>query len=125
MKKISFAVLAVAAMVLAIAACGSGGNGSGDLDAACAGGSGCGEPCATGNSYGVGMYCTVGGGECANTPGRMAPFCTVDNEPTADAFCTRPCDPNADPVAQCGEDALCTNGGGSGPSGCLPVVCTQ
>ncbi len=123
MRRICRAVVAAGMAVMALAACGGGGD-AGPPDA-CAAGAGCGQACATGNSFGVGMYCTVGGGECADTPGRMAPFCTVDNEPTADAFCTRPCDPNADPVTQCGVDAVCTNGGGSGPSGCVPVVCTQ
>ena len=115
-------------LCLLLASCGGGdddGGAAGDgTPDACAGGNGCGEPCAAGNSYGVGMYCTVGGGECTNTPGRAAPFCTVDNRADADAFCTRPCDPEADVVAQCGEDATCRgDGSGGGPSGCVPNAC--
>jgi hypothetical protein len=103
------------AIALALTACG------GDDDG-CEGGAGCGEPCAPGNDFGVGMYCTPGGGECGDTPDRLAPFCTVDFDDTAPAFCTRPCEPGDD-LAMCGEDAVCTGQGGD--TGCVPVACTD
>jgi hypothetical protein len=91
----------------------------GDGDAACV--AECGSPCAFGNSFGVGRACTAGGGECGETPDRLAPFCTRDFDPEAPAFCTRPCEPGDD-LAMCGEGARCDNGG-SGSYGCVPLVC--
>ena len=107
--------LRLAALLLAVAACG------GDDDD-CPDTAVCDDPCATGNSFGVGMYCTAGGGECADTPDRLAPFCTVDFDETAPAFCTRPCEPGND-LEMCGEDAVCTGQGGD--TGCVPVACTN
>ena len=104
-------------LLLLLAACG------GDDDGACEGGAGCGEPCAAGNSFGVGMYCTEGGGECGDTPNRLAPFCTVDFDPDAPAFCTRPCEPGND-LEMCGEDALCTSETEGGDTGCIPITCS-
>ncbi len=111
------------ALLAAMAACG--GDDDSAADAGCQGGSGCGEPCAAGNSFGVGMYCTEGGGECANTPNRLAPFCTVDFDPEAPAFCTRPCDPEMDVVEMCGEDALCESDTEGGDTGCIPITCSN
>lgn len=119
MRRVVLAVLT--ALVIA---CGGGAAGPDAGTDACAGSTDCGGPCAPGNDFGVGMACTPGGGECADTPGRMAPFCTVDQRPEADGFCTRPCDPEQDPVPQCGQDAVCENEGGSGPSGCILYACT-
>jgi hypothetical protein len=80
---------------------------------------GCEGACELGNSWGVGQFCTMGGGECADTPGRMAPFCTVDVQPDGPAFCTRPCTDET----QCGEDASCLGEDESGPKGCVPNFC--
>lgn len=113
--------LLLLALVFAAGACG--GDDDGDSDA-CEGGTGCGEPCATGNSFGVGMYCTPGGGECGDTPSQLAPFCTVDFDPEAPAFCTRPCEPGND-LEMCGEDALCMGDEGGGDTGCIPITCAQ
>ncbi len=103
------------------AACGADPAEDGPPDA-CAGATGCNGECELGNSYGVGRYCTPGGGECA---GLAAAFCTVDFEDTTETWCTRPCDPEADVVEQCGEDAVCRgeDQGGGGPSGCVPMIC--
>lgn len=113
-------------LICAVALIGGCDDGEADI---CAGGAlvDCGEPCAPGNDFGVGMACTPGGGECADTPGRMAPICTVDFEAEADAFCTRPCDPDMEVVAQCGINAICRgeDAGGGGPTGCVPMTCVD
>lgn len=109
-------------VAILLAACGSDDDNA--ADAACQGGAGCGESCAAGNSFGVGRYCTPGGGECGDTPNRLAPFCTVDFDPEAPAFCTRPCEPGDD-LAMCGEDALCTSEEEGGDTGCIPITCSN
>src|SRR5262245_25668494 len=96
------ALIASVALACAVA-CGEDSSGNGEPDA-CAGATGCNGECELGNSYGVGHYCTEGGGECA---GLLATFCTVDFDDTSETWCTRPCDPAADVVEQCGEDAIC------------------
>src|SRR3989304_4762853 len=85
---------------------------------ACAGSAGCNGAGGQGDAGGRGRYCTRGGGQCADTPDRRAPFCTADFSETELWFCTRPCDDNT----QCGEDALCVQENGSGPSGCFPTI---
>jgi hypothetical protein len=125
------AAAAALGVALALAGCGgdsSGSNGGSDGggSASDAGGavctgdnpddSGCNGPCERGNSFGVGRYCTPGGGECADT---QATFCTVDFNPTDLAFCTRPCSDSS----QCGEDATCRGDDGGGPMGCVPNFC--
>jgi hypothetical protein len=125
------AALLALGLALALAATGCGGDdssGSSDdpdgggatADAGgaeeCVGETGCNGPCELGNSFGVGRYCTAGGGECA---GSKAGFCTVDFNPTDLAFCTRPCSDDS----QCGEDATCRSEDGSGPMGCVPDFC--
>ena len=109
------------ALVLAAALLLGCGGDDGDE---CSAGEGCGEPCAAGNSFGIGRYCTEGGGECSETPNRLAPFCTVDFDPEAPAFCTRPCEPGDD-LAMCGEDAVCESETEGGQTGCVPVVCVD
>ncbi|MBI5515592.1 MAG: hypothetical protein HY909_17560 [Deltaproteobacteria bacterium] len=85
-------------------------------DVPCVGPMGCGGRCERGNDFGVGRFCTPGGFQCRFP----SPFCTVDADPTADPFCTRPC---ADDT-QCGEGAQCRRRpGGMGPSGCFPLFC--
>ena len=113
-------IIAGLALSVCIAACSDGG-GAADAgpDAACVGAVGCNGVCEKGNERGVGMYCTPGGAECANTPNRAAPFCTVDASDTEFQFCTRPCVIDED----CGSNARCANEGGTGPSGCFPIFC--
>jgi|GEM_PF-6914665 len=101
-----------------LTACGDDGGSANTPDAACVGATGCNGACEKGNELGVGAYCTAGGGECANTPMRAAPFCTVDTSNTDLQFCTRTCTTNAD----CGSNARCASDG-SGPSGCFPNFC--
>lgn len=113
-------VVSFVALTFALASCESEG---GTADGTCEGETGCDQPCELGNSFGVGQYCTPGGGECADTPGRAAPFCTGDYEPDEIWFCTRPCDPDGNVVDQCGEDAICRGEDGGGPTGCFPVIC--
>lgn len=100
--------------VLFVAACGGGGAAGDDV---CTGGTGCGEPCQAANDKGVGLPCTMGGGECSNN---LAPFlfCTADYEDGADPYCTGPCSRDSD----CGEGAYCS-GSGHGGSGCVPAIC--
>jgi hypothetical protein len=107
-------------LLVVLVGCGSSGTAAdaGPPDA-CVGATGCSEVCELGNSWGVGRYCTPGGGQCADTPDRRAPYCTADFDPGGPWFCTRPC---AD-ATQCGEAAVCTNGGAGGPRGCVPDVC--
>lgn len=110
---------ACVASLAALLACGSSDSSpDAGLDA-CAGGTGCEAACELGNEFGIGAFCTVGGGQCANTPSRAAPFCTVDNDPDAPAFCTRPCAVDED----CGSGARCADDGGTGPKGCFPLFC--
>jgi hypothetical protein len=77
----------------------------------------CVRPCNTGNEYGVGRYCTPGGGECGRA--RSAPICSADFDPSRPAFgwCLRPCASDAN----CGAGAVCV--GQPGSSGCVPVAC--
>jgi hypothetical protein len=82
----------------------------------CMGGSSCGQPCDVGNSLGVGRYCTKGGGQCNKNPAPFL-FCTVDEDSTAQPFCTGSCTMDE----QCGENAYCNGQGGL--SGCVPAAC--
>ncbi len=104
------------AAALLLAGCGGGSAADAGPPDACMGGTGCGDPCNYGNSWGVGRYCTVGGSECS---GSMAPFCTVNVDETAPPMCTRPCSD----ATQCGENAACVAEGGEGPMGCVPLSC--
>jgi hypothetical protein len=83
------------------------------------------DPClpVCGNEQFVGQPCTKDGGECNEHVGRGAGFCTVDfDDTTTLAYCTRPCDEDAD----CGTDAVCTGDPADpdGPKGCIPAACT-
>ena len=113
------------ALIVAALALGCGDDSSaadaGPPDA-CVGATGCNGECEVGNAYGVGRFCSEGGGQCQGLP---AFACTVDFEDTTEAFCTRPCNPEDDVEVQCGQDAVCRGEeiGGSGPSGCVPIMC--
>lgn len=117
MRPASISSLSLLVVVLALAGCG--GDGAASADAGCEGETGCNGACELGNSWGVGRYCTPGGGECADTPDRLAPFCTADFDDTGFAFCTRPCTGDD----QCGENARCASETEGGPSGCFPLIC--
>jgi hypothetical protein len=119
-------IVGLVAVWAASSGCSGGGAGDGEPDATpvCNGSIGCNGECEQGNSWGVGRYCTVGGGECADTPNRLAPFCTVDFEPDAElTMCTRPC---ADDT-QCGENAIwrSESGDDEGSKGCVPMFCLE
>lgn len=69
---------------------------------------------APGNSFGVGKYCTQGGGECT---GLAAGLCTADIG-QSDWFCVKVgCSTNAD----CGDNAQCVTQ--TGGAGCVPDSC--
>jgi hypothetical protein len=114
------ALVATLMVTLALGACGDD-DGPASIDAMeqCVGDTGCNGECELGNSIGVGRYCTAGGGECADTPNRAAPFCTADQSDEGFAFCTRTCANDE----QCGENARCLSRDGSGPMGCVPAFC--
>jgi hypothetical protein len=84
---------------------------------------GCMGECEVGNEFGIGHYCTVGGGECGDTPARQAPFCTVDFQEDAIAFCTRPCNPDGNVLEECGANAMCLSDEPGGQYGCVPNFC--
>ncbi len=122
-------VLSVA-FVVALAGCGGGTNPSPSLDLSMSGGgdleiySLCGRPGDTGNSIGVGKYCTT----TSMCMGQMASVCStvmpIPQGPTY--FCTTFCDITAaNPNAACAENASCTCLSASNPSlcGCVPNVC--
>jgi hypothetical protein len=109
--------LAPLILALILGACGDDGEATIDASTQCVGETGCNGECELGNSIGVGRYCTPGGGECADTPNRAAPFCTADQSDEGLWFCTRTC---ADDD-QCGENARCLGQGG--PMGCVPEFC--
>ena len=78
-----------------------------------------------GNDRKVGKYSTVNGGECVNLGLGNAYACTVDHDPTADAFCTKACVQDS----QCGTGAVCVGdpdpdgGMNAGLKGCVPTQC--
>jgi hypothetical protein len=76
---------------------------------------GCVGPGAQGNALGVGRYCTVGGGECDDTP--EPTLCLAEFDPDA-PYCS---------VILCQDDSVCGDGAtcvfeGAG-SACVPLVC--
>ena len=83
------------------------------------------DPCLPkcGNELGVGMPCTVGGGECSGNDFR-ALFCSIDQVPDADlALCTGPCLSDSD----CGSASVCSGDpkDPQGPKGCIPATCSD
>lgn len=91
--------------------------------------SACGKPGDTGNSKGVGKFCTdSGGSDCAGN-GQATACSTIFNTggPEDTFFCTlpAPCDPQKSATDQCGENTLCQcrNLGGSLLCGCTPDHC--
>lgn len=89
--------------------------------------SACGRPCDTGNSKGVGKFCTTGA-DCMGN-GQATICSTVQNTGTADDtyFCTIAsiCDPAGDVAMQCGEDSacLCRTTPGGMLCGCVHARC--
>lgn len=118
----------VCLLIVALVAVGCGsGSSSADLsmpaDLAMSSGadmySVCGHPGDTGNSKGVGKYCT-------DASGSMCPsgtICSTLMQPPQGTtyFCTLPCNIN-DTTNVCGENATCTCLSGSA-CGCVPDAC--
>jgi hypothetical protein len=75
----------------------------------------CVVPCAPGNEFGVGRYCTKNGGQCRDNSPSI--FCTQDYDDTPLGYCTRPC---VDDLS-CGTGAVCLHE--SAGSGCIPAAC--
>lgn len=106
--------------------CGNGGNNptpTADLAGAAAQ-SCCGKPGDTGNSKGVGKYCTDPTGvECRGNS--LATVCSVigDTPQRKTTFCTAQCDPAM--VGYCGENASCTYDSFNKAYGCTPDACTK
>lgn len=73
----------------------------------------CIRPCDTGNSRGVGKYCTTTK-DCEGN--QSAVFCAATADPTS-PFCTKPCTDDT----SCGPEAKCM--GDSRGMGCVPVAC--
>ncbi len=82
----------------------------------------CGHPGDTGNSKGVGKYCT----DSTMCMGQSASVCStlmpIQQGPIY--FCTMLCDPNAT-TSTCGESSTCTclNANVPNECGCVPDVC--
>lgn len=80
----------------------------------------CVAPGTTGNSLGIGGYCSPLGGQCDTAgPGGAARICTADisGTPAHAWFCTYPCSHTSD----CGNNAVCyQNDQGAG---CIPTAC--
>ncbi len=118
-------------VLVALVAVGCGGGGSTvappqDLAMSSSGGdlsvySLCGHPGDTGNSKGVGKYCTQLS-DCTGQPaGACSTLMPIPQGPVY--FCTMPCDPNAT-TSTCGEGATCTClGSGTSSCGCVPDPC--
>lgn len=78
----------------------------------------CGEPGDTGNSMGVGKFCS----EISDCSGQAANICAILGNPLAH-FCTKICDPEMPVADTCGEDTTCECSGSS--CGCTPASCTM
>jgi hypothetical protein len=83
----------------------------------------CGHPGDTGNSLGVGKYCTKLT-DCTSNP--KATLCSILGSDNA-FFCTMTCTASDMGSTECGENAICQCGSGSGQSGCgcYPTSCMQ
>ena len=79
----------------------------------------CGDPGDTGNTDGIGKYCTKQS-DCA---GKRANICSNINDTPArtTSFCTIACDPMK--ANDCGDGASCTKDSGTGFYGCVPTKC--
>lgn len=109
---------------------GEAGEGEGeDEPPTCPGAPALSDPCladACGNSIGVGVPCSAGGGECGEFSllGGEAWVCTVDFVSDAALhMCTRPCGSDDD----CGNGAVCMGDPGEegGDKGCVPDACVD
>jgi hypothetical protein len=81
--------------------------------------SNCGHPGDKGNSVGVGQFC-INVSDCTDNP--KARLCTTFGDPE-NYFCTFRCDPKADPVDVCGENARCACNDKGTSCGCFPTRC--
>ncbi|MDB4970845.1 MAG: hypothetical protein JWN44_6534 [Myxococcales bacterium] len=110
------------ALLLSVASVGCGGDNTGtgttakDMTLVKDMASVCGHPGDTGNSLGVGKYCTKIT-DCSGNSGAI--LCTVLGSDNA-YFCTMSCK-GADMGNECGENAACVCSGGQ--CGCFPDRC--
>lgn len=83
----------------------------------------CGQPGDTGNSKGVGRYCSANTDPACRTSGLPANICsTAENNPNRPTFfCTMACTGATD-TTTCGENATCTKNS-TGLFGCVPKTC--
>jgi hypothetical protein len=80
----------------------------------------CGHPGDTGNSVGIGQYCSTTN-DCTH-PG--APICGNDFQPQRHTyFCTTTCDGPDMGTRGCGENTSCTKDAQTGLYGCVPTAC--
>ena len=113
------------ATVLLLVACGGDDTGStpADMRAGADLASLCGHPGDKGNSLGVGKYCTKLSDCSGNSKATLCSTLGSDNA----FFCTVTCTPPANDLGstECGENAICQCGSGSGQSGCgcYPTAC--
>ncbi len=120
--------------LVAIAGCGndnksSSSDGGQDLSVAVAGPdmallSRCGHPGDTGNSLGVGQFCTNQGPDCtANSKAKLCSALVNGQTPSASDsyFCSFTCQ-MSDPPGTCGENAACLCNS-SGSCACIPQRC--
>lgn len=117
------ALFSVGITALGLGGCGTVTPPTGTADMSVASQSCCGKPGDTGNSKGVGKYCTdSGGSECRSNS--LATICSSlgDTVKRKTTFCTIPCDVTM--VGYCGENASCTLDTASGQHGCTPDSCT-
>jgi hypothetical protein len=127
------AMRAILCLVL-VAGCGStstGGDAAVSMDAAATGdmvvsNSRCGFPGDTGNSLGVGQYCTNQGPDCPSGGAHVLLCSALTNgstpSPQDSYFCSFQCQ-MSDPPGVCGENATClcdTRGCACIPTRCIP-----
>jgi len=79
----------------------------------------CGSAENCGNELGVGMHCTVGGGECTANGYDKAFLCILDQRPDEFPVCTKPCKYDD----ECGSGGFCASETPGSLAGCLPRNC--
>jgi hypothetical protein len=116
--------LLMCAVAAGFVSCGGSSDGGASADMSMATSTSCcGKPGDTGNSKGVGKYCTDPSGvECRGNS--LATVCSSlgDTPQRKTTFCTAMCDPAN--VGYCGENASCTQDSSTKVYGCTPNACT-
>jgi len=128
-------LLMTATLLFAIAGCGDDNNSNGDGGSAAdmSAGSGpdmfllsrCGHYGDTGNSLGVGQFCTNQGPDCtANSKAKQCSAIFNGQTPSTDDayFCSFQCFPMTDPPDVCGDAATCLCNA-AGLCACIPTKC--